>query len=82
VKKLSLNKSLIHQVLLHVTSSSSQSKGSHFESTEDISRATPAVPNNLQENDFMKFFDSWKQHWNSCTAAGRNYSEGDHCISA
>jgi hypothetical protein len=57
-------------------------KGPHFERKEELQNVTMAVSNNLQENYFWKFFGSCKSHWNSCTAAGGNYSEGNHCTSA
>jgi hypothetical protein len=47
---------------------------------EEIQKVMIFVIKYLQQNDFWKcFFSIWKQHWNSCIAAGRNYFEVDHC---
>jgi hypothetical protein len=56
-------------------------KGLYYQTMEVIQKAITAILNSLQENDFHKFVDCWKQHWNPCTAAGGNCSEGDHCSS-
>jgi hypothetical protein len=40
-----------------------------------------AIPNSLQDNDFWKCINSWKQNWNSRIVAGGNYFKGDHCSS-
>jgi hypothetical protein len=47
-----------------------------FERREEIEMVKMAVLNNLQENDFWKCFNSWKQCWNSCIAASGNCFEG------
>lgn len=38
-------------------------KGSQSETTEEIQKVTMAIPNNLQEIDLWKRFNSWKQNW-------------------
>jgi hypothetical protein len=48
---------------------------------EGIQKVMMAVLNNLQENNFWKCFNSWKEHWNSCRVVGGNYSEAGHCTS-
>jgi hypothetical protein len=56
-------------------------KGSHFGTVEVIQKVRVAVLNSLKENAFWKCFDSLKQRWNLCIAAGGNDSERDHCSS-
>jgi hypothetical protein len=66
---------LLHSMKNHL-------RGFHLDTMEGIWKVILTILNSLQENDFWKWTDSWKQCWNSRIAARGNYFHADHHCSS
>jgi hypothetical protein len=56
-----------------------QFMGSYYEVAEKIQKDMVAILNCLQEDDFQKCFDPWREIWNICADVGEKYIGGEHC---
>jgi len=52
-------------------------KGRRFDSIKEIQTASQNVMKTLWQNDFQKYFRSWKSRWNRSINAEGDYLKGD-----
>jgi hypothetical protein len=53
-----------------------QLKGRHFDREEEIQRESQNVLGTHPEQDFLRAFQQWQQHWDQRVAAQGDYFEG------